>query len=432
MKTALITKVYDTYENRDYDGIGCDNLNPVREITRETPEDELITQVKTRIGKIKESLSLHPDFKHFIVSDETIPINSNDSSAPSSMTPQEVLSRAKMGTPGSAPLWGDSINSGDSSLEEEINMMIAQVVAYTQADVSSTYSIDCNGIATEINPENDVAGKAEKEAEEAARKREEASSDPSSEEFNPETATEVAAAKQQALDDAANAREDAAILQCALKELSFLKIILIIVKVIRVLKTLCGYILNITYVVIDVVQLAAGAWLNYSNIGKIANKIITRVMAIVVQLISKIIQKLWNLLHFECVTSMTSSLIDQIKEAMAGISSIKTLCNPSALNFGFSEVVKSLQESWQEMIENSAKGINMDELRNAGKSIVQTLKSSAEGAVEAARDQAFGNVAGTVSAAKSAYETAAKLFGKSNPAASDIANASAVLGANLT
>jgi len=116
--------------------------------------------------------------------------------------------------------------------------------------------------------------------------------------------------------------------QCALIEINWLKIILAIAKVIAMLRRIIDFVFGIILPIISIVQLAAGAWLNPVNIAKIAQLIMQAVIAIIIQLISGIIQMLWELLNADCIASVAESLIKEIQKALSAFSSVMSAFDP--------------------------------------------------------------------------------------------------------
>ena len=62
MSTAFLNKVYDVYENRDYFGVGCDNLNPVREVKSSQAEVIDEDQVLEAVTQHDVSQRRHDDW----------------------------------------------------------------------------------------------------------------------------------------------------------------------------------------------------------------------------------------------------------------------------------------------------------------------------------------------------------------------------------
>ena len=340
MSTAFLNKVYDVYENRDYFGIGCDNLNPVREIKSSQAEmideSQVLNAVKIRLERVKKTVSkLRLDIEDSIDTEEAVvSMDTRGDKLPVSagISPKEAMIRTKMGTPIDATtIFGDiPEDSADSSeidaLEKEIQKQIINIIAFASVsdsgttssagssitdgngldiidNISSPFTVDCDGVATEItdkenqededdqNESNDNSGDNEggEGGGDGGEGGGEGGGDDDDDNDDDDSLEEAESAQDEKDDeDEANANE--AIMQCALKELAFLKIILMILKIVKILRMICAYVISTIYIVMDIVQLAAGAWLNPTNIAKIANKIIQRVLAAVVMIIFKLIQ----------------------------------------------------------------------------------------------------------------------------------------------
>ena len=222
-------------------------------------------------------------------------------------------------------------------------------------------------------------------------------------------------------------------MQCALKELAFLKIILMILKIVKVLRMICAYVISTIYIVMDIVQLAAGAWLNPTNIAKIANKIIQRVLAAVVMIIFKLIQKLWNLLNLNCISDLTQDLIDQIKSALSVLEEMKSLCDPNSISFSPSEIIQSLQKSIEEAVANAADTLQNLDLKQQGKELASQiagqLEKSAKGMAAAVKKAAMSEAVRAYNESKEMFDRAKALLGKSsNKTVKDMASAADTLG----
>jgi len=119
---------------------------------------------------------------------------------------------------------------------------------------------------------------------------------------------------------------------CADREIKWLKIILILVRIIKILKMILDLVLSIIIPIIEIIQLAISVWINPPSVGVIIQKIIQIVVAIVVMLLTMLIQYIWNLLNMDCICDQTMSIIAQIRQALSAFSSIMSAFNPSAVN----------------------------------------------------------------------------------------------------
>ena len=482
MSTAFLNKVYDVYENRDYFGIGCDNLNPVREIKSSQAEmideSQVLNAVKIRLERVKKTVSkLRLDIEDSIDTEEAVvSMDTRGDKLPVSagISPKEAMIRTKMGTPIDATtIFGDiPEDSADSSeidaLEKEIQKQIINIIAFASVsgsgtmssagssitdgagldiidNISSPFTVDCDGVATEItdkenqededdqNGPNDNSG--DNEGGEGGGGGDEGGEGGGGDDDDndDDDSLEEAESAQDEKDDEDEANANEAIMQCALKELAFLKIILMILKIVKILRMICAYVISTIYIVMDIVQLAAGAWLNPTNIAKIANKIIQRVLAAVVMIIFKLIQKLWNLLNLNCISDLTQDLIDQIKSALSVLEEMKSLCDPNSISFSPSEIIQSLQKSIEEAVANAADTLQNLDLKQQGKELASQiagqLEKSAKGMAAAVKKAAMSEAVRAYNESKEMFDRAKALLGKSsNKTVKDMASAADTLG----
>lgn len=455
MSTAFLNKVYDVYENRDYFGVGCDNLNPVREVKSSQAEmiDEaqVLNAVKTRLERVKKTVSkLRLDIEDSIDAEETVvSMDTRGDRLPVNVgiSPKEVMIRTKMGTPVDATtIFGDipedSIdNSGIDALEKEIQKQIINIIAFagvsgsdSMENVSSPFTVDCDGVATEITGEEDQGDGDRQNSQNnkpggSGGSGGDGSGGDGDGGDDDDDSLEEAESKQDEKDDEDEINANEAIMQCALKELAFLKIILMILKIVKILRMICAYVISTVYIVMDIVQLAAGAWLNPTNVAKIANKIIQRVLAAVVMIIFKLIQRLWNLLNLNCISDLTQDLIDQIRSALSMLEEMKSLCDPNSISFSPSEIIQTLQKSIEEAVANAADTLQNFDMRQQGKELADQLKKSANGMADAVKKAAMSKAVRAYNESKEMFDRAKALLGKSsNKTVKDMASASATLG----
>lgn len=458
MSTAFLNKVYDVYENRDYFGVGCDNLNPVREVKSSQAEmiDEaqVLNAVKVRLERVKKTVSkLRLDIEDSIDTEESVvSMDTRGDKLPVNVgiSPKEAMIRTKIGTPIDATtIFGDipedSIdNSGIDALEQEIQKQIINIIAFagvsgsdSMENVSSPFTVDCDGVATEITGEEDQENENDKnksgnksgENEGEGSGEGSGGGDDDDDDDDDDDSLEEAESKQEEKDDEDEANANEAIMQCALKELAFLKIILMILKIVKILRMICAYVISTIYIVMDIVQLAAGAWLNPTNIAKIANKIIQRVLAAVVMIIFKLIQRLWNLLNLNCISDLTQDLIDQIRSALSMLEEMKSLCDPNSISFSPSEIIQTLQKSIEEAVANAADTLQSLDMKQQGKELADQLKKSANGMADAVKKAAMSKAVRAYNESKEMFDRAKALLGKGgNKTVKDMASASATLG----
>lgn len=119
---------------------------------------------------------------------------------------------------------------------------------------------------------------------------------------------------------------------CAEIELEWLKLILILVRVINVIMMIIDIMLAIILPILDIVALAIGAWLNPPNIAIIAMKIMALVTGMVSMLIALLLQSIWNLLNLDCICDQTESIMAQIAQALSAFSGIMSFFSPKSVN----------------------------------------------------------------------------------------------------
>jgi hypothetical protein len=146
---------------------------------------------------------------------------------------------------------------------------------------------------------------------------------------------------------------------CAKIELGWLKILLVIAKIIKILAKIIDFVLGIVMPIIAIIQLAVGAWLNPTNIAKIAQIVAHMVIAIIIMMIAMIIQMIWDLLNLDCIADQVESLIQQIREALSAFSSLASAFNPTAVALLMDKVNKSVLDPFMnayKTLEEDAKG----------------------------------------------------------------------------
>jgi hypothetical protein len=169
--------------------------------------------------------------------------------------------------------------------------------------------------------------------------------------------------------------------ECMEIELTWLKIILIIVKIIRILKMILDLVLSIIVPILQIVQWAIGAWINPPNIAMIIQFIVELVTALIIMIITWIIQLIWNLLNLDCLADMVQSILSQIQEALSAFASIAGAFNPTHINLllnkfneevtdplqGLIDQAKSKKEDWQKF---------RDQMKDIGGTMSEQMKAA--------------------------------------------------------
>jgi hypothetical protein len=129
-------------------------------------------------------------------------------------------------------------------------------------------------------------------------------------------------------------------LECIAAELEFLKILVTILKILQIYRSIVTYILGIILPIIELIQYAAGAWLNPSNYAMILQRLIQTGVAMLVAFISKTIQDLWDKINQDCLVQNALSTWDNANKAVLG--SAKVLNDTKdAVSFTTSSVKKT-------------------------------------------------------------------------------------------
>jgi hypothetical protein len=224
-------------------------------------------------------------------------------------------------------------------------------IADNQAENNANNPAASGGDAgDDLDSEDDAAAEESEEEEDAAD----------------EAATEEEEEEEDAADEDSDEDDDIDdgdfednYIECAEIELGWLKILLIICKVIGMLKKIIDFVLSIIMPIIAIVQLAAGAWLNPTNIAKIIQLIIQMVIAIIVMIIAMIIQLIWDLLNLDCICDMTEQVIDEIRKCFSAFAALANQFNPTGVSLLLDKVDKTLLDplaAAAEQFKNNAEG----------------------------------------------------------------------------
>ena len=186
-----------------------------------------------------------------------------------------------------------------------------------------------------------------------------------SEDETSDAAMEEAVDKAIAQMDAELANKEANARSCATKDLGLMKAFLAILKVIQAIKKAMNPLMNILYDVVRLIVLAAGCWNNPTNIGEIIQRIVIKIIAILIMIIAMLVQMFWEMLGLDCLTEEAKSVIDQIKEALTGVSNTYAKCERLAMSFGANvEKAKDAFEEAKSAIDEAVKNMNTDHIKS--------------------------------------------------------------------
>lgn len=424
-KRSFIDKVYDTYLSDDFK-VGIDNLNPIREIapTDAASLDEQIAEVYAalakRVEKLKEDVST-------IIDEEPEKIYTGNSKSETNAGKDDSKKNdliKQVGGTKDKLVAIPSMEDDTDPLSLELELMILQLALQSSIGDSGDgqgqnnnpkksagepdelpFDCDCDDETKELKqatkPSARNAGQTGGSgAGDGSSSREDNSEDSSSgggggsggeskddkdeakgDENEPQTfLSNINDAVDDALAEAdkASRKNEATMRQCALAEIGFLKAILAILKIIKMVKKMLDPLLGIIMEAIQIVQLAAGCWINPTNIAVLIQRIMQVILAIVIGLVSSLLSQLWALLGLDCLTAQTQQLIDEIKEALAAIGGIVGEFNPTGIIMDMSTVVGSIADQSDSVIKK-AKNLKdefKDTLKQTEDGLKETVKTS--------------------------------------------------------
>lgn len=219
---------------------------------------------------------------------------------------------------------------------------------------------------------------------------------------------------------------DADDITCALTELTFLKYILIVIRIVKIICKIVNIAIYLLKTIAQLVGKAGTCWNDPPIIADIIADVVQRIIALVVSIIAKLLQKLWDALGFDCVGTWTMDMIGQIMNAMAGINGAISQVNATAVNFSsakadlspkatFQSMKDTLQDSLAEAKEQLKNMPNsfMDQLKTAGDQSMDALKGAISpqtlmSMVPSDAKEMFTAVTGAVNNAISSYKGMAK------------------------
>ena len=176
--------------------------------------------------------------------------------------------------------------------------------------------------------------------------------------------------------------------ECDLIELAFLKIILIIVIVAKILITVLVLVVSILKTAAEVIKEAQLCWINPPMLTSLIGYVMQRLGAIIFQILGMILLKLWAMLNLDCISKNTVNTIAQINAALAGITDLIGTVDTLAINFSDNsadlwQAVKDSIKNMKQQLEEQAQKVWDDmsnvgeQFRAAGKDIAETYSNPA-------------------------------------------------------
>lgn len=175
---------------------------------------------------------------------------------------------------------------------------------------------------------------------------------------------------------------------CDLIELAFLKIILIIVIVSKVLIDVLVLVVTILKTAAEVVKEAQLCWINPPMLTSLIGYVMQRLGAIIFQILGMVLLKLWAMLNTDCISRNTVNTIAQINAALAGITDLIGSVDSLAINFSdnsadlwnsVKESIKTMKDQLKDQAEKVWEDMGKvgDQLKQAGKDVADTYTNPA-------------------------------------------------------
>ena len=371
--TPLLKKVYDTYKSEDWT-FTQDNLNPLREISPRGDEDinelrkRAIDKIAAKVSKIRDDLEAGGiKFKTLedFASEEQSSIPFGGESIPQGISPDKIMENFKTGKqlndtdpffmPARNPLGPDifktltdyieyllvSLGADLSGSADDSDIQLIEGMIYGLLDLgcdNSTVKAIMTNIAGEENKSNDSnLGSSDESDSNKDESDESDSNKDESDEDDLDNAADLSNPNDilnKYADDnrRKNAKDINTLRDCAMKDLTWLLIILIILKIVSLLVNITALAMGIISPIIKNTTLAAGAWVNPVGISEIIQMNVEKAMAIMNMAISSIVQLLWNLLNMDCISSGTMSAMDKLNSALSMLLNVRSGLNKGAVD----------------------------------------------------------------------------------------------------
>lgn len=438
---SFVDKVYDAYIKEDY-SYGDNNLNPKREIKRMSLKDtnEQLDRILASIQrKVTEISMKYPD-TNFKTEDAIGNFGGSGGKVkgiPSSV--REAIHKA--GGSGNTIVMIPSMDGDTSPLMAEIELSISKILATISSGDNSSesdekigdnfstdgldlFDINCNGTLNLITGGENINTEDVKTEPETSN----VPSDNAPQDIGGETTNSTddtsdmamieAVDKAIAQMDADLAKKEQNARACAIKDLGLMNAFLMILRIIQMIKNAMNPLMNILFDTIKLVVLASGCWNNPTNISEIIQRIVIKLVAILIMIIAMLVQMFWELLGLDCLTAEAKSVIDQIKEALTGVTTTYNKCERLAMSFGANvEKVTDAFDEAKEAIDEVLKNLSTDKLKETfdlsgmAEDIYNNGLGGKEGMTQAMMSGlqntgAYNDILSTIESVKSMKETA--------------------------
>lgn len=393
MMDSTIKRVYDQYHLNDfqYGKVGSDNLNPQREMIKDQ-----VQLIEAAVQELTDEI-VRKKIRQPKPEEEKIKASVNGES-PSGASPERKM-RAKRAGSDTLAIFDmpDELELLIGTFPGSVNELALPPIIACE-EILKKYDFDTGDITETKSP------------------------DDGEQVYDISTSDDDDEDEDENEDEETNALEEYAeqLSECAEIEMEWLKIILAILKIIKIMNTILQKVISTIMLVIKIVCLAAGAWLNPPNIGQIVQIMVSTIMGLVVMIVAKLIQLLFSLLNLDCMADQVMDVLDQIQEAMNAFSSTLGMLDPSTITFmgdllknGMSDLKSVLQElmeqkaeAWEQAkqeIKDTFSSENLAKLRD------QMLDTAAKAALDEANAQTGGKVTAIYNQASSMVDQAVSI-----------------------
>lgn len=363
-----IKRAYDQYKPQDF-SIGADNLNPKREMILDK-----MAEIEHKVQEL-----------------------TNEIVRKKIRAPQAVQEKVDAATGGESPLANNAIRKqkldrvgGDlfGDIPKELETLIGAFPGSVNS-LALPPVIDCEAILQKYDFSSSYEVYEETDGDEDG-----------SSSSNGAKTYRISTGESSDKDSSADDEDDGSVIgtdgsdddnDCAEIELQFLKIIQIMLKIIQVMLIMIDSIISVIITTIQVICLAVGAWLNPPNIAQIVQIILGIVMALVVKIISKLIQMIWDLLNLDCLADQTLDMLSQIQDCMNTFKTTLGMIDPNTITFmadllengmsDMTDVMKKLMkakgEAWLEAKNEIVKTFDPENLKKMAKNFETDAINSA-------------------------------------------------------
>lgn len=397
--SEFLKKVYDKYLTEDY-SYGVSNLNPKREISKENLEDaktieqKVLEEIEKQFAEIKEETNKILNYKKR--NDDTgDDFTTSSGGMGGAGGPKEFSGEGQL----YSSLGGNSLfyfpgidtDDEDSALEREIKQYILKLSPFLgisgtgsgsggngvdgSADEDTTgtgildgvgvLQLNCEGVTfkdllKKKKDDNNNGNNSNKDNPKHGEPGHVCDSSCPNNPNNPNNGNNGSGSNSgnddnsndnsnedadlNSLDNEKAADEDEQLLlQCALQQLAILQVILILLKVLMNLKKILTLVLSILVPIIKIVSRAASCWVDPPAAAEAIQLIVEKVAAIIIGLIGKILQMIWDSLKLDCLTNVAQDLLNQINQVLAGIDQLSSIGSQMSMMVG--GAVKEAEEA---------------------------------------------------------------------------------------